>query len=47
MSQDMKFVKPVHLGETVRARVTVTEIDQGKKGCIWMESAAWVKPWWP
>ena len=32
MSQDMKFVKPVHLGETVRARVTVTEIDQEKTG---------------
>ncbi len=31
MSQDMKFVKPVHLGETVRARVTVTEIDQEKQ----------------
>ena len=31
MSQDMKFIKPVHLGETVTARVTVAEIDREKQ----------------
>jgi 3-hydroxybutyryl-CoA dehydratase len=31
MSQDMKFIKPVHPGETVTARVTVAEIDQEKQ----------------
>ena len=31
MGQDMKFVKPVHPGDTVTASVTVTEIDQEKQ----------------
>jgi len=31
MSQEMKFVKPVHVGETVTAKVTVSKIDPDKQ----------------
>ncbi|MEJ2588361.1 MAG: MaoC family dehydratase [Deltaproteobacteria bacterium] len=31
MSQEMKFIKPVHVGETVTARMTVAEIDPEKQ----------------
>ena len=31
MGQDMKFVKPVHPGDTVTAKITVAEIDKEKQ----------------
>ena len=31
MGQDIKFVKPVHIGDTVTARVTVAEIDDTRQ----------------
>ena len=31
MSQEMKFIKPVHVGDTVTAKVTVAEIDKDKQ----------------
>ena len=31
MSQEMKFIKPVHIGETVTAKVTVCEIHKEKQ----------------
>ncbi|MCP4577492.1 MAG: MaoC family dehydratase, partial [Deltaproteobacteria bacterium] len=31
MSQEMKFLKPVHVGETVTARITVAEIEPEKQ----------------
>jgi len=31
LSQETKFVRPVHVGETVTARMTVTEIDADKQ----------------
>ncbi|MBW1782352.1 MAG: MaoC family dehydratase [Deltaproteobacteria bacterium] len=34
VSQEMKFIKPVHVGETVTARMTVAEIDQEKQRVV-------------
>ncbi|MEJ1353662.1 MAG: hypothetical protein RPU52_11570 [Candidatus Sedimenticola sp. (ex Thyasira tokunagai)] len=31
MGQDTRFIKPVHIGDSVTARLTITEIDEEKQ----------------
>lgn len=38
VAQEMEFLQPVHMGDTVEARVWVTRLD-GKRGRVWLDFA--------
>lgn len=41
MGQELKFYKPVFVGDTVRAEVVVTRLDAAKQQA-WLDAKAWV-----